>query len=501
MNHDRQEETPFLDAYVSYVKSDPICLDVPGHKRGHFETDLSRKISPSILKFDVNAPYGLDNLYHPKGVILESEKLAAEAFHADECFFLVNGTTGGIISMFLSVLKTHDKVILPRNVHKSVINALILSGAVPIFIEPVIDEDLGIANGVTKDQLISAIEENSDVKAIFLINPTYYGVCSDLKEIVNIAHQKNIIVMVDEAHGSNFVFSDKLPLSAMDALADISSMSIHKNSGSLTQSSFLLIKGNRIDISRVKKAISMISSTSPNSLLLCSLDAARKEMYFKGKEVIEENLKLASYLREEIKKIDGLSFIDSSYISRMNSDGVYSLDLTKVVIDVRGLNMYGYDVYKMLRMKYNIQVELGEVSVILILIGPGSTKSDIDRLIFALKDISMKNQEKDKVEIPRISSLHPKSLVKPTIAFDAPSKKVLLSSSLGEISAETIMAYPPGIPVLIPGEIITSDVLSTISFYLKEDLVILADSEDGYIKVIDQNRWKLMEDYEERIDI
>ena len=201
MNNE-QEKTPFLDAYINYIKSKPVCFDVPGHKRGSFVTDLSRKISPVILESDVNAPYGLDNLYNPKSVILESQQLAAKAFHADKCYFSVNGTTGGILTMFLACLKSHDKVILPRNVHKSVINALIISGAVPVFINPVIDDNLGIANGVTISSIEKAIEENSDVKAIFIINPTYYGVCSNLKEIVRIAHLKNVIVMVEIGRAS-----------------------------------------------------------------------------------------------------------------------------------------------------------------------------------------------------------------------------------------------------------------------------------------------------------
>ncbi len=496
-----QERTPFLDAYVEYVKSNPVCFDVPGHKRGHFITDLSRKISPVLLDYDVNAPYGLDNLYNPKTYILESEKLASRAFHASRCYFLVNGTTGGILTMFLSCLKSHDKVILPRNIHKSVINALILSGAVPIFINPIIDEELGIAEGITIQSIEEKINENPDAKAIFLINPTYYGITSNLKEIVKLAHSKNIIVMVDEAHGSNFVFSDKLPISAMDAGADISSLSIHKNSGSLTQSSIILTQGDRIDDFQVKKAFSMLSSTSPNSLLLCSLDAARKEMAIRGKEIIDDNLKLASYARDNLKKIKGIKVIDKSYIDKMKSSGVYDIDLTKIVIDVTGLNMYGYEVYKLLRMKYNIQVELGEVSLILILIGPGSTKEDVDKLLIALTDISKNNEENEKIDIPKFKFSYSQSLVKPTIAFDAPYKIVSIDDCIGEISVETVMAYPPGIPILIPGEIITKDEVSLIKFYIEKGGEVLKDSDELHMKVIDTKKWKLSEDFDNKIDI
>ncbi len=485
-----QYETPYLDALVSYLDSDPVPFDVPGHKLGTFETDLTRKLSPDLLKGDANAPIGLDNLYHPTGVIRKAEKLFAKACKADHCIFSVNGTTGGILAMFLACLDRKDKVILPRNVHKSVINALIVSGAVPIFLNPDIDEKLGIANGVSLDAYIEAMDDNPTAKAVFVINPTYFGVCSDLKAIVREAHSRNMIVMTDEAHGSNFYFSNKLPRSAMDCGCDITSVSVHKNSGSLTQSSIILTKGRRVDVSEVKRAYAMLSSTSPNPYLIASLDAARKEMVIRGEEVIKDNLSLARYARQKINKIPGLHVMGKEVLNGEGT-GTFSLDETKLVISVKGLGIYGYDAYKELRKYNNIQVELGEVCVILALVGPGTTKEHIDALIEALEDLSKRHEKKGRAKYLSYRYQYPRSIVPPSQGYDAPTKIVDFKDAVGEISSETVMAYPPGIPLIIPGELITQETLRLIDFYNREGGVVLKDTPDRKMKIIDRENWYL----------
>ncbi len=485
-----QYETPYLDALVSYLDSDPVPFDVPGHKLGSFETDLTRKLSPDLLKGDANAPIGLDNLYHPTGVIRKAEKLFAKACKADHCIFSVNGTTGGVLAMFLSCLDRKDKVILPRNVHKSVINALIVSGAVPIFLSPDIDESLGIANGVSVQAYIDAMDDNPTAKAVFVINPTYFGLCSDLKAIVREAHARNMIVMTDEAHGSNFYFSNKLPSSAMECGVDISSLSIHKNSGSLTQSSVILVKGKRVDVSEVKRAYAMLSSTSPNPYLIASLDAARKEMVIRGNEVIRDNLALSKYARQKINGIPGLHVMGKEVLNGEGT-GTYSLDETKLVISVKGLGIYGYDAFKELRKYNNIQLELGEVAVVLALIGPGTTKEDIDRLIEGLEQLSKRHEKKGHAKYLSYRYQYPKSIVPPAQGYDAETKIVDFKDAIGEISSETVMAYPPGIPLLIPGELVTQETLRLIEFYEREGGVVLKDTQSKKLKIIDREKWYL----------
>ena len=489
-----QEKTPFLSALIDYVKSEPVPFDVPGHKLGSFQTDLYRLIDKPSYLYDANAPIGLDNLYNAKGVLKESEVLAAKACHADACFFSVNGTSGGILTMLISCLYSKDRIILPRNVHKSIVNGLIISGAIPVFVNPDIDEDLGVACGMRLEDAVRAMDENPTAKAILIINPTYFGVASDLRGIVKEAHKRNMIVMADEAHGSNFYFSDELPASAMDAGADITAMSMHKNSGSLTQSSFILLQGNLVDYYDVKRAFGMFSSTSPNPILLASLDAARKEMFLRGKQIIHEDILLARYARERLNQIPGIHVHGKEYIAQRNNSGVYDIDETKLVIDTRGLGLYGYEVYKEIRRQSNIQLELGEVSVVLAIVSPGTTKSHIDRLIAAFEQLSGRFYGKKQTEIPKYRYSYPQNLVSPRIAYDAPHMVINLKDSLGEISAETVMAYPPGIPLVIPGEVISEDAIRLIQFYHDEGGELLKDTSLDKIKVIDRKNWYLNED-------
>ena len=491
-----QNSTPFLTALIEYVKSNPTPFDVPGHKLGNFDNDLSRLLSPVFFQYDANAPLGLDNLYNSKGVILQAEELAAEACHADHCLFSVNGTTGGILTMIMACLDVKDKIIMPRNVHKSVINALIISGAIPIFVNPVIDQDRGVACGVRVEDYVMAMDENPTAKAIFVINPTYFGICCDLKTLVAEAHKRNMIVICDEAHGSNFYFSDKLPVSAMDADADITAMSMHKNSGSLTQTSFILVKGSRVNYSDVKRAFAMFSSTSPYHILIASLDVARKEMVINGKAILDADLEMADYARQELSKISGIEVYGREYLEEHNSSGVYDIDLTKLVIDVTGLGLYGYDVYKEIRKDSNVQLELGEVSVVLAIVGPGTTKKHVDNLIAAFKKLSDKYYKPDIDDdlIPHYHYSYPKMVVPPRYAYDAPHIIVNLKDSLGEISAETVMAYPPGIPLVIPGEIITEDAVRLIGFFMSEGGEVLKDTDENKVKIIDRKNWYLRDE-------
>ncbi len=492
---EEQRKTPFLTALIDYVKSSPVPFDVPGHKLGGFKTDLYEYVSPGSYQYDANAPIGLDNLYNAKGVLKEAEVLASRLCHSDACFFSVNGTSGGILTMLIACLYSKDKIILPRNVHKSIVNGLIISGAIPVFVNPDIDDELGIACGMKLEDVIKAMEENPTAKAVLVINPTYFGVASDLKSIVREAHKRNMIVICDEAHGSNFYFSDEMPVSAMDAGADITAMSMHKNSGSLTQTSMILLQGNMIDYYDVKRAFSMFSSTSPNPILLASLDAARKEMAIRGKQVIHEDILLAGYAREKLNQIPGIHVYGKEYISQRNNSGTFDLDETKLVIDTRGLGLYGYEVYREIRRQSNVQLELGEVSVVLAIISVGTTKEQVDRLIDAFEKLSDRFHESGRSkQIPRFRYSYPDNLVSPRVAYDAPHVVVSLSSSIGEISAETVMAYPPGIPLVIPGEIISEDAIRLIGFYQGEGGEVLKDTPQGQIKIIDRKNWYLNED-------
>ena len=489
MNKEKQNNTPFFSEMKKYIESDPTCFDVPGHKMGNFDNDLEEYAGKTLYKLDVNAPIGLDNLYHPHGVIKEAEDLLADLYNVDEALFSINGTTGGIMTMIIGTIDAKEKIILPRNVHKSIINSLILSGAYPIFVMPDTDPETGIANGVKIDNYIKAMDENPDAKAVFVINPTYFGVTSNIKKLAKEAHERNMIVIADEAHGSHLYFHEDLPLGAMAAGADISSVSLHKTFGSLTQSSAILINKQRINVSRIKKVYAMLSSTSPNHILLASIDVARKRMALDGHKLLSNTLDLARKTRERINKILGFHCLDKSYL---DGNGRFDIDETKLVINTSEVGLSGFEIFKLMREVENVQMELGEISELLAIFTIGTTQKDADRLVEGLQKISDKYYDITDIKtIPHFSYSFPELIVRPREAFHAPSKVISLDDAVGEISAESIMIYPPGIPLAIPGEIITQNAIDLLHFYEKEGGVVLSDSPDGYIKVLDQDKWYL----------
>lgn len=482
-----QKREPFLEALEQYVLSKPVPFDVPGHKMGGFDNDLEEFVGKRTYECDINGPYGMDNLVKPSGVIKEAEDLCAKAFKADGCLFSVNGTTGGILTEILGVLRAKDKIILPRNVHKSVINALILSGAVPIFVKPDIDPLTGISNGVPVEEYAKAIEQNPDAKVVFAINPTYFGLVSDLKAIAALAHKHGMIAMADEAHGTHFYFSDRLPLGALQAGFDITTASMHKTGGSLTQSSLVMYKGKRVDWDRVKAVFSMMMSTSPNSLLMASIDAARKRMFFDGDALLGSTIAKCLRARKELSQIPGLSVIDHSYI---DGKGRFGIDDTKLVVDVSGLGITGFDAYHELKMRSNVQLELGEFRCCLAIFGVGTTDEQTNTLISAFKELSENHYSKRMVHrMPHFNFTYPELVVRPRVAFNAPHRVVPSKDAAGEISAESVMIYPPGIPLLIPGERITVEALKELSFYKKHGGIILSDTKVGEISIVDRTKW------------
>lgn len=492
----KQQLTPFFTKLKEYGESDVVPFDVPGHKLGRLPNDLSAFAGKGIYQLDANAPRGLDTLSKPTGIIKEAQALCAEAFNADRAYFLTSGTTGGIIAMIMATVRAKEKIILPRNVHKSVINALIFSGAVPVFVKPDLDNNLGIANGVSFQNMKKAMDDNPDAIAVFVINPTYFGVVSDLKQIVDYAHEKNMLVLADEAHGAQFYFSKLLPQSAMDAGADIAATSMHKTGVSLTQSSILLTKGDRVDQFKLQSTLNMIHSTSPSAVLLASLDVARKQMYFEGEKGIEKALKLRALMVPKFNEIKGVSILDESYAVKRGYD--FGFDSTKLVIKVADLGLSGFDVYRMLKDRFDIQLELAETYLVLAIITMATTKRDLDRLYKALQTISDENYEQNQ-SLPKIKFHYnfPEPFVRPREAYHAPHKIIPLADSENEISAESIMIYPPGIPMLIPGEIINASFLEDLDFYQQSGSVIFSELNNGYIKVIDKENWEKWEDSDE----
>lgn len=492
MNRKKQNRAPYVEAVMKYISEHNTVFDVPGHHEGEIKTDLSKIYSSKIFIGDINCPRGFDNIAKPNGVLKQAQDLMAEACKAKSCRFLINGSTSGNLIMILSTMKANEKIILPRNVHKSVINALILSGAVPVFIMPELDERIEVVNQISYEVWKKYIDDNLDAKAIFIINPTYFGATCDLKKIVKYAHKKGMVVLVDEAHGSHFYFDKNLPITAMEAGADMATLSIHKTGGSLTQSSVLLIGSDRVSSYDINKAFTMITSTSPSTILLASIDAARKFLVTKGRKKIENAIFLASYAREEISKIPG--FIPRGK-DHFVANGSFDYDTTKLVIEIDKLDINGFELYGILKDKYHVQVELTETYVFLCIISIGTTKEDVAILIDALKSVSKDHFNPNiEYENRRYLKNFPEMAVRPRSAFHAPLKVVRLEDAENEICKDMIMIYPPGIPIIIPGEYFSKEVIRQILYYRSLDTTIFSDYDDGNVSVVDKENWKLNEE-------
>ena len=483
-----QTKTPLFDALMEYVNNDTIPFHVPGHKKGQgMVSKFKDFIGTNVASIDVTVFKQVDSLHKPTGPIKEAQELAADANNADYTFFCVHGTSGAIQAMIMSVVSEGDKIIVPRNVHKSITAGIILSGAIPVYMQPEIDSNIGVALNVTPETVKSTLEHNRDAKAVLIINPTYYGVATDIKKIADIVHSYGIPLIVDEAHGPHLHFNNRLPISAMDAGADICAQSTHKIIGSLTQSSMLQVRKGLVDVNRVKTVMSLLQTTSPSYILLASLDTARMQMATEGKELLDKTIDIAKYARSEINKIDGFLCFGEEIIG---TEGAYDFDPTKITITCKDLGISGQELERILAEKYFIQPEMSDLYNILCVFSIGDTQEKVDALLNALKEISKdySNNDKNRINIidtPKI----PLRVLSPRDAFNGTTASIPLKDSVGEISAEFLLTYPPGIPVLCPGEIITEEIVEYIGCLKEAGLYVQGtdDPEVNFIKIIKEH--------------
>ena len=476
MSELNQERAPIYEALERFRKMRVVPFDVPGHKHGKGNPELVELLGEKCVGIDVNSMKPLDNLCHPVSVIREAEELAAEAFGAAHAFLMVGGTTSSVQSMVLSCCKRGDKIIMPRNVHRSAINALVLCGAQPIYVNPDVDCRLGISLGMRLEQVEAAIRNNPDAVAVFVNNPTYYGVCSDLRSIVKLAHEHGMLVLADEAHGTHFYFGEGLPVSAMAAGADITAVSMHKSGGSLTQSSFLLT-GPGVSVGHVRQIINLTQTTSGSYLLLSSLDISSRNLALRVRREFEKVMDLAEYAREEINNIGGYYAFSQDLL---NGNSIFAFDRTKLSVHTLEIGLAGIEVYDILRDEYDIQIEFGDIGNILAYLSIGDRRQEVERLVSALAEVK-RRYKKDRAGMLSQEYIDPKVVATPQEAFNAPKESLPLEQTAGRICSEFIMCYPPGIPILAPGEEITADILNYI-VYAKEKGCSMTGPEDPGIR-------------------
>ncbi len=473
-----QTRAPIYEALERFREMRVVPFDVPGHKHGKGNPELTAFLGEKCVGVDVNSMKPLDNLCHPVSVIRDAELLAADAFGAKHAFLMVGGTTSSVQSMVLSCCKQGDKIILPRNVHRSVINSLVLCGAIPVYVNPDVDRRLGISLGMSREHVRKAIAEHPDAVAVLVNNPTYYGICSDLRAIVKMAHDAGMLCLADEAHGTHFYFGDNMPVSAMKAGADMAAVSMHKSGGSLTQSSLLLI-GENVNERHVRQIINLTQTTSGSYLLMSSLDISRRNLALRGKEVFRKVIEMAEYAREEINAVGGYYAYGRELI---NGDSIFDFDPTKLSVHTRDIGLAGIEVYDILRDEYDIQIEFGDIGNILAYLSIGDRMQELERLVSALAEIK-RRYKKDPDGLLSQEYIDPEVVCSPQEAFYSQKKSIPINESSGFVCSEFVMCYPPGIPILAPGERITKDIIDYIQ-YAKAKGCSMTGSEDPDINNI-----------------
>jgi arginine decarboxylase len=476
MDRSNQFQTPIIAALENWIATAHAAFYTPGHKRGvGMNSSLVDRWGSDVLKWDLPELPGLDNLHAPTGIIAAAQALAADAFGAQQTWFLVNGSTAGVIAAILATCGMGEKIILPRNMHSSAIAGVIHAGAVPIFIEPEYDRELDLAHSITPAAVKFALEQHPDTKAVMVVYPTYYGACGDLAAIAEIVHGYQIPLLVDEAHGAHFGFHADLPPAALSVGADLAVQSTHKLLGALTQSAMLHVNSPRIDVERVSRSLRLLQTTSPSYLLLASLDAARQQMALHGEELMAKTIELARIARDRIDRIDGLSTLKLD----TPTPGFKYLDPTRLTVTVTGLNLTGFEADEILTesarlpqdRRFSIVAELPSVRHLTFIISLGNTLADIDRLVAGFTQLAtnydshserlrQRDRQLNLTSIEPPTNIITQMAITPRQADRSPHISVPFDRSVGRISAESICPYPPGIPVLIPGEIITTIALN-----------------------------------------
>ena len=470
-----QRRAPIYEALENFRRMRVVPFDVPGHKHGRGNPELTAFLGQQCVGVDVNSMKPLDNLCHPVSVIHEAEELAADAFGAAHAFLMVGGTTSSVQSMVLTACKRGDEIILPRNVHRSVINALVLCGAVPVYVNPEVNQRLGISLGMRREEVAKAIAEHPKAVAVLVNNPTYYGVCSDLRAIVQMAHSAGMLCLADEAHGTHFYFGGGLPVSAMAAGADMAAVSMHKSGGSLTQSSLLLV-GPNVHAGYVRQIINLTQTTSGSYLLLSSLDISRRNLALRGRAMFHQVADMAEYARQEINAVGGYYAFGREI---MNGNSVFDFDSTKLSVHTRDIGLAGIEVYDILRDEYDIQIEFGDIGNILAYLSMGDRPQELERLVSAVAEIRRRYQ-RDSAGLLSQEYIAPEVVISPQDAFYAEKVSLPLEECVGHVCSEFVMCYPPGIPILAPGERITKEILEHIQ-YAKEKGCSMTGPEDPEI--------------------
>jgi arginine/lysine/ornithine decarboxylase len=447
---------PLLEGVVAYREHGIVPFSTPGHKLGvGADPELRLVFGQDAFFSDIPLGGGVGDTHFGGDTLGVAQTLAADAWGADRSFFLLNGSTAGNHAVLLASLRPGDKVIVSRDLHKSLLVALILSGVDPVYLAPRLHPELNVGLGLTAAEVDEALDRHPDAKLVALVSPSYCGVASDLEGITAAAHARGVPVHVDEAWGPHFHFHPALPASAMASGADGSVVSTHKVLGSLTQAAILHVRGPIIDPDRIRTTVGMVQTTSPSVLILASIDTARRQMALAGESLLERTIALAADARSRLQALPGIRVLDAASL------GVDGFDTTKLVVDVDGLGITGYQAEDALRHRFAVGPEMSDHVGVVCLVTIGDTQASVDRLVDAFATLSREHFSTARQHADFRSSgvviAAAEQVMTPREAFFAPARAIRLAEASGCVSAELVIPYPPGIPVLTPGEIIGAD--------------------------------------------
>lgn len=459
-----QSRAPLFDAVRRYAATVSAPLHVPGHKLGQGAPDEWRAyVGDNALSIDLTEAPGLDDLHEPSGPIAEAQALAAEAFGAAESHFLVGGTTAGLHALILAACRAGETIAVPRNAHRSVIGAMILAGVKPAWVRVRFSAELAIATRVDPASLAEAVQ---GAAAAVLVHPTYYGMAANLAADIDTVHRAGAAAIVDEAHGTHYAFHPAMPPAALTLGADGAAQSVHKTGGSLTQSSLChLGKGSRLDPIRLKEMLRLVQSTSPSYLLMASLDAARRDLAVNGRRRWDRALELAAAARERLALIEGLAVQPAD-------------DPTKLLVDVRGRRTTGFAAAEFLWSR-GVAVETSGLAHVLAVFSPGDTSAGVDAFVAAMAALPAGSGPPERPPEPP----WPETVLTPREAYLGPKDSVPLRDAVGRIAAELVSPSPPGIPVIVPGERLTADVVDYLNHAVAAGYHLQGPSDPGLATV------------------
>jgi arginine decarboxylase len=467
----RQNRTPLFDTILNHAKNRVVSFHTPGHKNGRgVDSRLRSFTGRNMYYMDVTVFPEVDSLHDPQGPIKKAQQLMARAYGVEHSFFLVNGSSVGNMIMLMAACQPGDSVIVSRNAHKSTMSGIILSGVWPIWVQPKVDQNLDILFDSSPEQIEEALRRYPEAKAVFVTSPTYNGVTTDLVKIADICHSRGKILLVDEAHGPHLKFHKDLPVSAVEAGADLCVQSTHKILSALSQGSVIHFQSDLVDITRLRRVVSLLQTTSPSYITLSSLDLARRQAVLHGEPMLSRVIRYAEGGRKQINTLKHFSCFTRNDIASRG----YDLDVTKLTINVTRSGFSGHEIDDILSKEYKIQVDASDLFNLIAIMGIGSDKSDVDKLTSALAEIDRKYHGSAQNWVLQIPTLTTEMVMVPRDVFLLyKSKRVPLSKAAGQISAQTLTPYPPGIPVLIPGERITQSIVDYLEDLAEKDIRVV----------------------------